>query len=116
MVQCQGVPRLNGGPKSFFVSPVLTGNCNENLQSARGPAQCTSSLGKNMITVVIGLTNNHLLYQWTFNNNSPPTRQFLRDKMLLKKKQLEAKMRIKQIFEFKLRGSGPLSHYMYSYN
>ena len=25
-------------------------------------------------------------------------------------------MRIEQIIEFKLRGSGPLSHYMYSYN
>ena len=25
-------------------------------------------------------------------------------------------MRIEQIIKFKLRGSGPLSHYMYSYN
>ena len=51
MVQCQGVPRLNGGPNSFFfVSPILTGNCSENPQSARGPAHCKSSLGKNMIS------------------------------------------------------------------
>ena len=50
MAQCQGVPRLNGGPKSFFVSPILTGNCSENPQSARDPAQCKSSLGKNMIS------------------------------------------------------------------
>ena len=90
MEQCQEVPRLNGGPKSFFISPILTGNCSENPQSARGPAQCKSSLDKNMISY-IGLTNNDLLYQLTFNNNSPPTRQFLRDKMLLKKKELASK-------------------------
>ena len=36
--------------------------------------------------LVIGLTNNLLLYQLTFNNNSPQTRQFLLDKMLKKKK------------------------------
>ena len=65
--------------------------------------------------LVIGLTNNLLLYQLTFNYNSPQTRQFLHDKML-KKKNWQAKMRIQQIIEFKLRGPGALSHYMYSYN
>ena len=35
--------------------------------------------------------------------------------MLLKKKNLPAKIRIEQIIEFKLRGPGPLSHYEHSY-
>ena len=66
--------------------------------------------------LVIGLTNNLLLYQLTFNNYSPQIRQFLHDKMLQKKKNWQAKMRIQQFIEFKLKGPGALSHYMYSYN
>ena len=34
--------------------------------------------------------------------------------MLLKKIFFQAKMRIEQFIKFKLRGPGPLSHYMYA--
>ena len=83
------------------ISKVLGASRNEN------PAWAKTRL-------VIGLANNLLLYQLTFNNNSPQTRQFLHDKML-KKQNWQAKMRIQQIIEFKLKGPGALSHYMYSY-
>ena len=96
MAQRQGVSRLNGGPKSFFFVFIYidSENCSENHQSAWGSAKCKSSLGKNMISY--RPYQNHLLYQLTFNNNSPPPHQFLRGKMLLKKSKL-AKMCIEQI-------------------
>ena len=53
------------------------------------------------ITWLVGVT----IYCRFFNNNSPPTRQFLCDKILSKKMSYSKKMLIEQIFE--LRGSGP---------
>ena len=82
MVQCHGVQRLNGGV--IFVSPILTANCSEkSLKGLGAPRNINPAWAKTRL--VIGLTNNLLLYQLTFNNNSPQTRQFLHDKMLKKK-------------------------------
>ena len=58
------------------------------------------------ITLFVGLTNNHLIYHLTFNNNSTHPRQFLRDKNFWNK--LVWEMLIEQIMEFKSRGSLPL--------
>ena len=70
----------------------------QKAQSARGPTQCKSGPGKNMVC-----RRNYLLY--IFNNNSPPPRQFLLNKILLKKLATVRGMLIEQIFE--LRWSGP---------
>ena len=86
MVQCHGVPRLNGGPKRFFCLTYIylleiAAKISKGLEAPRNvnPAWAKTRL-------VISLTNNLLWYQLTFNNNSPQTRQFLHDKMLKKKK------------------------------
>ena len=50
MVQCQGVPRLNGGPKSFLSFLYWLEIAAKIPKVQRGPAQCKSSLGKNMIS------------------------------------------------------------------
>ena len=43
-----------------------------------------------------------------FNNHSPPSRQFLRDKTLLKK--ISWEMLIEKVIEFELRGPGTHGH------
>ena len=75
--------------KIFFVFTYLCGRCCKNSLSARGPSN-------NQVS-----RHNHLFNR----NNSPPPRQFLGDKIVLKNKLL-GKMFIKQIIEFELRGLG----------
>ena len=81
MVQCQGVPRLNGGPKRFFCLTYIDWKLQRKSPKVLGaPRNVNPAWAK--ARLIIGFTNNHLLYQLTFNNNSPQTRQFLHDKML----------------------------------
>ena len=68
-------------------------------QSARGPTQCKPGQGNNMVS-----KRNHLLHIFQYNN-SPPPRQFLCNKILLKKKSNSKEMHIEQNFE--LRGPEP---------
>ena len=76
MAQRQGVSRLNGRPKSFFLSSsILT------VKITKVPGA-----PRNVNLAWAKTYQNHLLYQLTFNNNSPPPHLFLRGKMLLKKK------------------------------
>ena len=70
----------------------------QKAQSVRGPTQCKSGPGNNMVC-----RRNYLLY--IFNNNSPPPCQFLLNKILLKKLATVRGMLIEQIFE--LMWSGP---------
>ena len=46
----------------------------------------------------------------SFNNNPSPSRQFLRDKILIKKKKLARKMCTEKIIEFELRGPEAPGH------
>ena len=68
-------------------------------QSAMGSTQSKSGQGNNMVC-----RRNHPF----FNNNLPPPRQFLCNKILLKKLASVRGMPIEQIFE--LRGSGHFGH------
>ena len=56
-----------------------------------------------VITWLVGVTIHIVPF---FNNNLPPPRQFLRDKILLKYK-LAWRSAMEQIIEFELSGSGP---------
>ena len=95
MTQCQGpgaqMVRLCCGLHLY-----LAERCGENLQSI---AQCKFCPA---IICSVGVTN----IAPCFNNNSLTPRQFLRDKILLKKNQL-GKMLIEQIIEFQLKKPGP---------
>ena len=65
----------------------------------QGPAQCKSDPKKTWLT---GVT----IYCAVSNNNSLPLRQFLHDKIALKKNKW-GEMLIKQIIEFELKGPEP---------
>ena len=97
MAQCQG-PRTQ--IRLFWSSPVFGAKILQKSQNARGPTQCKSDSG-------VGIT----IYCTFFNYNSPPPRQFLCNKILLKKlASVRVIMLIEQIFE--LREPGPLAVYV----
>ena len=84
MAQCQGsgtqMVKLVFG---FQFHLYLAGKCCEDLQSAKGPAQCKSWPSNNRIS-----KRNHHSIVPCFNYHSPPPRQFLYVQILLKKNQL----------------------------
>ena len=101
MAQCQG---LRTQIRLFFrSSPVFGRKILQKSQSARGSLNVNPAQA---ITWFVGVT----IYCTFFNNNSPPSRQFLCNKMLLKKLATVRGMLIKQIFE--LRGPGPPGRYV----
>ena len=69
-----GAPRSNG-KTIFSCSPVFDRKILQKSQGARGPTQCKSGRA---ITWFVRLT----IYCTFFNNNSPPPRQFLCNKIL----------------------------------
>ena len=93
MAQCQG-PRARKKLFSFF-----TCIWQENIVETQLNVNPTRT-----ITWLVGV----IICCTFFNNNSPPPRQFLCNKMLLKKTSYSKGMLIKQIFE--LRRPGPPGH------
>ena len=95
MPECQW---LRAHIRLFWSSPVFGRKILRKSQSARGPAQCKSGPGNNMVS-----TCNHLLYifQYQFTSTSPA----FTHKILLKKISNSKGMHIEQNFE--LRGPGP---------
>ena len=71
-----GVPR--SGKTFLWSSPVFDRKILQKSQGARGPTQCKSGPA---ITWFVGLT----MYFTFFNNNLPPPRLFLCNKVILKK-------------------------------
>ena len=94
----QGAPRSND--KNFFwSSPVFGWKILRKCQSVR------AQLNVNPVRAITWFAGITIICAF-FNNNSPPSRQFLCNKILLKKNSYSIRrMLIKQIFE--LRGPGP---------
>ena len=96
MALCQG---LRAQIKLFWSLLVFGRKILRKTQSAMGSTQSKSGQGNNMVC-----RRNHPF----FNNNLPPPRQFLCNKIVLKKLASVRGMPIEQIFE--LRGPmGPLA-------
>ena len=95
------MPGAPGSNKTFFgLHLYLAEKYCENLKVPEAQLNVNPVLA---ITCFVGVT----VYGTYFNNNSPPCRQFLSNKILLKKLAAVRGILIKQIFEF--IGSEPLS-------
>ena len=69
---------LRSGKTFFWFSPVFGKKILQKSQIARCPTQCKSGPGNSM---VLGVA----IHDTFFNDNSPPPRQFLCGKIVLKK-------------------------------